>query len=244
MQTAIGIFAKTPGLSPIKTRLAREIGEAAALEFYQLSLKATEALVQHACAEDPRLVPHWALAETGAPSDFWNRFSSIQSTLHQTPEGRDTAGLGERLAHVYEQLQSRYGSVILMGTDSPLLSPLELIQAAVRVRSEPGFAIAPAADGGFVLFAGSLPLPRKAWLQVTYSAEQTSRELEASVQKWAGKSCSRLQGAVDVDTLEDLSRLVHRHANSIGGKLLTEQAELIHWGVKFLSGAPLKGSLY
>ena len=37
-ELAIGVFAKTPGLSPLKTRLATVIGVDHALEFFRLSL--------------------------------------------------------------------------------------------------------------------------------------------------------------------------------------------------------------
>ncbi len=46
MSAAIAIFVKTPGLSPVKTRLAATIGEEKAKEFYLLSLKAVEKTVK------------------------------------------------------------------------------------------------------------------------------------------------------------------------------------------------------
>jgi len=40
MSVGLAIFAKTPGLSPVKTRLAASIGDEKACEFYQYSVAA------------------------------------------------------------------------------------------------------------------------------------------------------------------------------------------------------------
>ena len=43
--SAIAIFVKTPGLSPIKTRLAKTLGQVAAENAYRLSVKSIKATV-------------------------------------------------------------------------------------------------------------------------------------------------------------------------------------------------------
>jgi glycosyltransferase A (GT-A) superfamily protein (DUF2064 family) len=48
MKLPLAVFVKTPGLSPIKTRLAASVGEQKALEFYRRSLRVTEAVVHAA----------------------------------------------------------------------------------------------------------------------------------------------------------------------------------------------------
>ena len=240
MQTAIGIFAKTPGLSPIKTRLAREIGETAALDFYRLSLRATEAVVHAASTQDPRIVPYWAIAEPAPRSEFWSTFNHSQRLLHQVSEGEESASLGQRLDNVYHRLLSTHGSVILLGTDSPLVSSEELVQAALCIREKPGFAIAPAADGGFIHFSGSLAIPRPLWLQVTYSAPTTWRELVEAITPLhaLGKSCTILSEGVDVDTLDDLKLLLdfrlHQPQQRPQHQWLPEQAALVEWVESFL----------
>jgi hypothetical protein len=61
---ALAIFAKTLGVSSVKTRLANEIGVQLAEEFYALSVAAIKevATVTHRMSEG-EIVPHWALAE-------------------------------------------------------------------------------------------------------------------------------------------------------------------------------------
>jgi glycosyltransferase A (GT-A) superfamily protein (DUF2064 family) len=52
--TALAIFVKTPGLSPVKTRLAEGIGQARAEAFYRL---AVDAVAEVALATEPKLTP-------------------------------------------------------------------------------------------------------------------------------------------------------------------------------------------
>ena len=68
MSCAAAIFVKTPGLSPLKTRLATGIGAAAATDWYRLAARATAAAV----AQLPNLVAYWAVAEPGpGPAAAW-----------------------------------------------------------------------------------------------------------------------------------------------------------------------------
>ena len=53
--TAVAIFVKTPGLSPLKTRLAKGIGSALATEFHRRAAAAVSA-VARAAGSDIR--PH------------------------------------------------------------------------------------------------------------------------------------------------------------------------------------------
>ena len=52
MSGAIAIFVKTPGLSPVKTRLAVKLGQKVAEEFHLTSAQAVAETVQTACKQD------------------------------------------------------------------------------------------------------------------------------------------------------------------------------------------------
>jgi len=58
----IAIFVKTPGLSPIKTRLAAHVGIERALEIYRASIDCVRASVDLACSR-VELSAYWAVAE-------------------------------------------------------------------------------------------------------------------------------------------------------------------------------------
>ena len=108
---AIAIFVKTPGLSPIKTRLASSIGVSAAERFHLLSAKAIESVVLDAFRAEPACIPYWAVAEKEAVhTPYWKSFQTIW---------QGEGSLGERLACVYDELIQQHSFVIFIGADSP-----------------------------------------------------------------------------------------------------------------------------
>jgi glycosyltransferase A (GT-A) superfamily protein (DUF2064 family) len=177
--TALAIFVKTPGLSPVKTRLAAGIGVAKAEHFYRL---AVEAVAEVAAASIPSLVPYWAVAERAAMDDpMWSGFDRIS---------QGEGGLGDRLDHVYARLLARHGSVLLIGADSPQITARGLADAAGAAHP---FAMGRAEDGGFWLFGGDRPINGAVWRAVPYSASDTADRLVA-----------RLEGVTFVETLRDV----------------------------------------
>mgnify|MGYP000022014806 CR=1 FL=1 len=119
MTGALAIFVKTPQLSPVKTRLASDLGEALAQEFYQRSLKVTQSLAKEIQENTSSLTAYWAVAEKfGLGHSLWNAFP----TLNQ-----GSGSLGERLAHVYGQLIERHDYVCFMGSDSPQVPLQDLL---------------------------------------------------------------------------------------------------------------------
>ena len=70
MKCAIAIFAKTIGLSPVKTRLAVSIGQDKAEQFYRLSIACIEDVLRAVVSENPSIFPHWVLAEEEGPTHF------------------------------------------------------------------------------------------------------------------------------------------------------------------------------
>lgn len=191
--TAVAIFVKTPGLSPVKTRLAASIGTAAAEEFYKLCTEAIQQTLIRA-TQTIDIVPFWAVGEqAGLDHPLWQSFDSIY-----TGEG----DLGERQHHIYQYLQAKYQRVILIGADSPQLSVKHLGDAIAALDSHQ-FALGPAVDGGYYLFAGRVPIAKDIWTNVTYSEADTAEQLLAQLpSKVAVLDC-----ITDVDTVEDLAVL-------------------------------------
>jgi len=193
MRIACAVFVKTPGLSPIKTRLAARTGEALALEFYERSCRAIAELLETATKQAPQLLPHWAVAERAAlDSPFWRDFPRVAQVGD---------GLGPRLDGVYSQLQSRFGAALLLGADSPLLSPDDILAGIRALESHP-FALGRAKDGGFFLFAGREAVPSQVWLETPYSVSSTADELHQRIARLGG--IAELPHRGDIDTWEDL----------------------------------------
>lgn len=195
MTAALAIFVKTPGLSPVKTRLAAGIGVPAAQRFHQLAAAAT-ADVARACGS--WLTPYWAIAEADpAAVAAWPGFAS----LHQ-----GQGGLGERLHSVYARLQAQHGAVLLIGADAPQLT-VALLQRALSLLDDPRtpFVIGDASDGGFWLFGGRAAIPAEVWTAVRYSQGQTTSELR---QQLAPHGVAGNVGRLtDADNVEDLPAL-------------------------------------
>ncbi len=221
MRCGLAIFAKTVGLSPVKTRLAAEIGVAQAEAFYGLSKACTEAVVRAVQRRKPESVfPVWALAEEAGPSRVGpETFPAVWT---------GAGGLGERLASMGEMLHAEHEAAIVMGTDSPQLTPQQLAGAVDRVMARRQGAVAgPAKDGGFYLFGSVRPIARSTWEAVRYSCDTTLEDLEARLQE-DGIAVSRLESERDVDRVADLDGLLG-DLKAREGQLLDEQRDLMAW---------------
>jgi len=192
---AIAIFVKTVGLSPIKTRLAKSIGQAAAETFHTLSAQAVAAVVRQA-SERTALTPYWAVAEQkGVNHPAWQTFPQVFQG-----EGE----LGTRLASVYSSLHQNHDFVLLLGADAPQITATALSQAATWA-SRGAFVLGPATDGGFWLFGGRQKISRSLWERVPYSDAQTANVLSCEITR-LGK-IQQLPTLFDIDTVQELKQL-------------------------------------
>lgn len=199
LRFALAVFVKTPGLSPIKTRLAKSIGESQALKVYQKCLEMTQLKIDQLVAESSQiLVPYWAVAEkeglTAAHWKSWNRIYQGEGEL------------GDRLSRVYEELLSQFDGVILMGADSPLFPSTEINDGiSWLANNEFGALVGPTLDGGYYAFGFRKPVPKSIWTSVPYSTSTTLASfldlLPSQIEK------NFLSKHWDVDTQDDLRRL-------------------------------------
>lgn len=214
IKPALAIFVKTPGLSPVKTRLAATLSAEIALEFYKLACAATAAVVR----DCPSITPYWAIAEAEPKARAaWSGFTQIL---------QGEGDLGARLNHVYAELQAHHGRVLLIGADTPQLSPalLEHAIAALSDATHP-YALGPAADGGFWLFGGRQRIPQNVWTDVRYSQTDTAAQLCRGLAKFG--AMATLSELTDADNAADLSAV----AESIShlSHPLPAQRELAAW---------------
>ena len=207
MTTAIAIFVKTPALSPLKTRLAAGIGKEKAIEFYLLSLKAVERNTKSTSATGYYVVGE----EEGVSDPLWSGLESFH-----TGEG----DLGERQYQVYEKLLSQHDNVLLIGSDSPQMSP-EIINQAITNLENNDFTIGPARDGGYYLFGGRVSLPKEAWTTVPWSTSTTRERLEDNLPS----KPVHLSILSDVDEQEDLAEI----AKEMPDQQSLEQKQLVEW---------------
>lgn len=214
MTAALAIFVKTTGLSPVKTRLAKDLGREIAEQFHRLSTEAISAVVR----STPSIFPfYWAVAERKGLID--KRWQSMP-TLWQ-----GDGDLGLRMHRVYARLQSRHGRAILIGADVPQISAMLLDQAVAALTSlTTAYAIGQTRDGGFWLFGGNAPVPEATWLSTPYSHPQTRQIL---IEALGRHRVHRLPMITDVDESSDLQFLRAELGTSAG--LLPEQERLAAW---------------
>jgi hypothetical protein len=196
---ALAVFVKTPGLSPIKTRLAEGLGRDRALAFYRLSVAAVEATAVAVTASND-VAAHWAVAEEAGLADSqWHRFPRID---------QGTGGLGERLGHVFGQLRRRSDAVIAIGGDSPQITP-ELIRWACgplrQDRGQAAHVLGRCHDGGFYLVGTNRPLPPETWRDVPYSTPDAAARLAENLAPQG--PIVELPRLCDVDRADDLTLL-------------------------------------
>jgi len=213
--TAVAIFVKTPGLSPVKTRLAKGIGGALATEFHR---RAASAVAAVACAAGSAIRPHWAVAEREALAHpAWCAFPTLW---------QGDGELGTRLDRVYAELLERHGAMLLIGADAPQVTPALLADAARTVQDGlPPYAIGPATDGGFWLFGGRAPVPASVWHAVAYSRADTGARLAEALRPFG--AIGWVPALADTDEVSDLPGLAA--ALQALRDPLPEQASLGHW---------------
>ncbi len=216
MIAAIAVFAKTPGLSPVKTRLAAGIGKESAEEFYQLCLAVVEDVLDIAAHRmKTPLTPFWAVAEQdGLEHSAWQNMDRMW-----TGDG----SLGDRLHHVYSTLRKNYNTVLLIGTDCPQLCVRHIEKAIAWLEENAGCVIGPASDGGFYLFGGNVDIDPIIWRETPYSVDTTCNVLMKKLSSdWRVHLLNELG---DVDMIEDLHALLRHRA----AMTLPSQRKLIRW---------------
>lgn len=211
----LAILVKTPGHSPVKTRLAAACGRLYAENWYRRAVSAVAAVARAAQAQYGIQV-YWAVAEPDA-SDLWPGLPVL---------AQGGGDLGERMARVHAQLVARHGFGILLGADTPQLS-VDLLGETVAWLDHPTprLLIGPAGDGGFWLFGGNVAPPLSAWRAVTYSAADTACKLRNAMRDlgdWA-----TLATLTDVDHADDLDAV--RDALQALHDPLPEQRALAAW---------------
>ena len=188
MDTLLLVFAKTPLLGTVKTRLARSIGNIKALWIYEQLLHKTQAVLKN--------LPHkTVLFYSGKPAAT---LGTQFSTYEQYPQ--QGADLGARMQAAFQWgFDAGYTKIIILGTD---LWELEasLITTAYSLLEQQDYVIGPATDGGYYLLGMKEPTPevfaKKKW--------GTSSVLKETLSHLKEKSVGFLDEKNDLDTLEDL----------------------------------------
>lgn len=219
LRVGLAILVKTPGHSPLKTRLASAIGSEAAQHFHLLASAAVAAVAARAQCDLPMLAPHWAVAEAGALEDpTWH-------ALPRIPQGE--GDLGARMGRVTDSLLAKFDAALLLGADAPQIEPGDFAEA-MRALATQQHVIGPSEDGGFWLFATRGSVPSSAWLATPWSQPDTAARFCQALRANPDEApVARLRTLRDADTAEDLPPLLS--ALDALGDPLPEQRRLAGW---------------
>lgn len=133
------IFTRNPELGKVKTRLAKTIGDEAALKIYTFLLQHTFSIT--------KFLPfvkqvHYSVKVRN--HDVWD--NDIYTKKKQFGEG-----LGHRMEFAFQQgFKQGFENIILIGSDMYDLSQLDLEEAFNALKNH-NFVLGPAEDGGYYL---------------------------------------------------------------------------------------------
>ena len=219
MKIALAVFVKTPGLSPIKTRLAKSTTIEFASDFYDRSLACTSSFLESLKEEITGLDLYWAIAEEqGLTSELWKGFSKIS---------QGEGDLGMRLSKVYSELIDKYDAVFFMGADSPHLSCIYIVQSirSFLDNKKNNFLMGKTSDGGYYFFGGKISLPNLVWLNIRYSTIHTASDF--TVNLIPNGEIFYINDSFDIDEKDDFNNYLSQDFSSI--ELSSEQKKLISW---------------
>lgn len=195
------IFVKNPLPGKVKTRLARTIGEAKALEIYQQLLLHTVAITKEVNTDKAVFYSDFI-----GESDIWPE-AIYQKYVQQGTE------LGQRMENAFcWAFWQRYEQVVIIGSDCPQLTATIIHQAFEALQTSQ-VVIGPAVDGGYYLLGlksnVSQLFTNKAWSSPTVFTSTI-----ADLQKL--QLCYKLLPLLhDIDHEEDLALLDSIHSSSL-----------------------------
>jgi len=183
-------MAKVPAAGRVKTRLAAEIGVAAALRFAR---QCTAALLARVAANAPWQTTIAVTPDAATRSRIWP---------HGLPLKPQRSGnLGARMQRIFDSTGP--GPVVIIGTDVPEIARAHLL-GAFRLLGRHDAVFGPATDGGYWL-VGLKRRPRvlRPFHSVRWSSPHALADTLANLD---GRSVARIDTLCDVDTAADFAR--------------------------------------
>ena len=182
------ILTRNPELGKCKTRLAKKIGDVAALDIYKFLLDHTVSFTKNLNVEK------WVYySEEIWENDIWDN-KYYQKKLQV---GTD---LGERMLNAFQDgFSSGFEKIIIIGSDMYHLSQADMEEAFLRL-NEHDYVIGPAEDGGYYLL-GMKSLKKEVFHNKSWGTDtvlsDTLKDLESG-------SIFMLPIKNDVDYYEDI----------------------------------------
>ncbi|WP_321494325.1 TIGR04282 family arsenosugar biosynthesis glycosyltransferase [uncultured Desulfobacter sp.] len=216
---AVIVFIKSPEKGRVKTRLAKGVGETAALELYRCFVMDVLDMV--------RSTP-FTLRVYHHPENAFNR---IRSWLGDDPDlfPQKGATLGDKMANALaETFAAGFERAVLIGSDLPDLPP-GIIDTAFKGLDQCSAAIGPSRDGGYYLIGfTAIGFTPRIFHGIPWGTDQV---FDVTLNRFSNHHVSHYTLPVwqDIDTQEDLQCL---DPDPAGNTALHTTAYLLKQGVK------------
>lgn len=182
------IFTRNPEFGKVKTRLAKDVGNEAALEIYIFLLKHTAAITK-----DLSVDKEIFYSEEIINNDLWNN----DLYLKKLQQGND---LGEKMQNAFKAgFKNCYSKIIIIGSDMYDLSSGDIEKAFDRLEHH-DYVIGPAEDGGYYLL-GMKKLKKELFSEKDWG---TSTVLSDSLSNLKKENYFLLEARNDVDHYSDI----------------------------------------
>lgn len=191
---AIAILARAPVPGFAKTRLIPALGAEGAAALQSRLIAHTVATAAAARIGDTTL---WALPDDSHP-DFQSAKTRHGIALARQPPG----DLGQRM---FAALAAAHGPALVIGTDSPALTPEHLRACAEPLREGIDVVSIPAEDGGYVLLGAQCP-DMRLFLDMPWGTPGVMSETRSRLAR-LGLSWREPARLWDLDRPDDLARL-------------------------------------
>ncbi len=207
MKKAFIVFARTPEIGRVKTRLMRDLGMKETLKLYKSFVSETFKICGSLKGVDKFL---GSFPTTDAPffRELLKRYK-FKGAFNQ--RGAD---LGEKFINAFnDRFNEGYEKVVIIGSDSPTI-PVEYIKKAFQELEKQEFVFGPCTDGGYYL-VGARRLYKNIFRGIPWdSSEVLNKTLD---KLYAGKiKFSLLPFWYDVDDIDDF-RFYKRHIRYLKG---------------------------
>jgi rSAM/selenodomain-associated transferase 1 len=186
MKNTVVVFARAPRLGTVKRRLARDIGDRAALRFHTRTLLR----LLRDLKRERRFRTVLALTPDGARDRLPVRVERM---------AQGSGDIGRRMATACGRF--RRGNVAVVGSDIPDANAADL-RAAFRALGRHDAVFGPAEDGGYWLVALGPRRPAQPFVNARWS---TQHALTDTLRNFRGFRVARVRMLRDVDTGCDLS---------------------------------------
>lgn len=187
-KSALIIFTRNPKLGMCKTRLAKTIGDEAALNIYKHLLSHTAAISANVKADK-----YVFYSETIKKDDLWNT-DVFRKKLQY---GND---LGTRMENAFTELfQLDYEKIIIIGSDVLDLTTNDIDDAFQKLNTH-DFVLGPAKDGGYYLL-GMNTLHTSLFKNKDWG---TSTVLKDTLDDIQNSNFNLLEERNDIDTFDDI----------------------------------------